>query len=491
MVGTLSGATTDAIGAVDGLGFRPYIHALADLVTSPHTQPPVTIGIYGSSGAGKSFLLEHLEREVIHRQYSATVAEDGAPRIYVVRFNAWEASKSEIVWLPLIRRVLLHLDRLPTWPRHTRLWARARWNAARQLHQARGQLIVGSVVLTGAIATAVSKGESIVAAAIVGVAGAFGVSGVLKPRTVDMESLKFDLELLEQRLHPHRDPWGPPTGRLLVVIDDLDRLEPAKSIELLQAIELLLNFETFVVCLAIDPRRTSYAIEKHLGAMFGGTDDSGYDYLAKMVQIPFRVPKPNVQDVIAFIADQLGHPVGPVDEEFAPSDGGLQAERSSPTVERARDREVPFTYAEQKAFELFAAYLRPNPRHIKRLLNLYRVTRALASTTDESLIYERLPATIRWLLMWSQWPYASRAMLERYQELRALHGADLADRVAQDDPMLYLLGDVERSWDSAVHHLLDDRLEELHELLSIPGCGLTWDEIGRIRRVTANLSPAV
>jgi hypothetical protein len=67
-LGTLGGAGNDRVADEDQLGFRYYVKAFADLITSPHTTPPLTIGIFGSWGMGKSFLLEHIEREIHRRQ---------------------------------------------------------------------------------------------------------------------------------------------------------------------------------------------------------------------------------------------------------------------------------------------------------------------------------------------------------------------------------------------------------------------------------------
>lgn len=44
---------------------------------------------------------------------------------------------------------------------------------------------------------------------------------------------------------------------------------------------------------------------------------------------------------------------------------------------------VAFTYAEQEAFELLAPYLQRNPRHVKRLVNVYRLVRSLAHRAGE------------------------------------------------------------------------------------------------------------
>ena len=122
-----------------------------------------------------------------------------------------------------------------------------------------------------------------------------------------MDEIKHDLETLEKRLHDKKDPTIV-VGRILILIDDLDRCEPEKAVEVLQAVNLLLNFKSFIVCLGIDARIVTGAIEKHYDGLLGRTGASGYEYLDKIVQIPFRIPEPNPEEVKAFINSQLGDP---------------------------------------------------------------------------------------------------------------------------------------------------------------------------------------
>jgi hypothetical protein len=152
---------------------------------------------------------------------------------------------------------------------------------------------------------------------------------------------------------------------------------------------------------------------------------------------------------------------------------------------------VPFTYEERVAFEALAPYLRPNPRHLKRLVNVYRLVRALAYARGERLLLEQPAATIRWLVMWGQWPYTSMTMIQRFEELLDNWRNTIPADAPAGDPVLHLLDDVEASLDAATLRRYDDDTGALRELLSVKGCALTWEEIRRIRRYTVNFNPAV
>jgi hypothetical protein len=57
--------------------------------------------------------------------------------------------------------------------------------------------------------------------------------------------------------------------RIVLYIDDLDRCEPAKVVEVLQAVNMLLTFQLFVVMVAVDARWLSRSLEKQYPEFFG------------------------------------------------------------------------------------------------------------------------------------------------------------------------------------------------------------------------------
>ncbi|MCP4429030.1 MAG: hypothetical protein GY803_31480, partial [Chloroflexi bacterium] len=59
----LSFALNDRPGGPDRLGYDDYARAFAQVIGSPHTKTPLTIGIYAAWGMGKSFLLGKIKEQ--------------------------------------------------------------------------------------------------------------------------------------------------------------------------------------------------------------------------------------------------------------------------------------------------------------------------------------------------------------------------------------------------------------------------------------------
>jgi KAP family P-loop domain/Papain family cysteine protease len=94
-------------------------------------------------------------------------------------------------------------------------------------------------------------------------------------------------------------PRALPIQRIILYIDDLDRCQPDRVIEVLEAVHLLLAFPLFVVVVAVDPRWLRQCLEIHYPSLLSMAkrleeDEEGLyqpstpqDYLEKIFQIPF------------------------------------------------------------------------------------------------------------------------------------------------------------------------------------------------------------
>ncbi len=544
LVAGATGASSDVPSLDGGFGFRSYAEAFATLIASPLTKPPLTIGIYGSWGMGKSSLLKQIgarlqERPEAHSGQTELgrrrlgrgapppppppppPAEDVPQRVHVVEFRAWDYSANELVWPALVRKAMdcLEAER----GRWTRYAHRLKRNVRREWRRRQGRILATAAVAVALAVVAVAQLNISLASAsaalvLASAAGALGIAGkaasspmsrwlgtlledVDYGRQTDlMSEIRGDLEFLGERLGEG--------ARMLIVIDDLDRCEASKAVEVLQAINLLLNFPSFVVCIGVDARILTEAIETHYRGLLGDAGASGYEYLDKIIQIPFRIPDPTIDHLQDFLAREINVQAtsstlrkseykkaedlvepGANPAEPVPGDSGeFSLAGSSSLGDTGRDaQKTPFASDELQAFVGVAPYLRPNPRHIKRLINTYRLVRTLAQHASEQTVLEHRTSVIHWLAVSAQWPYSSYIMTRRFEQLQET-GMTV---ILNGDLLSWVYTESEAMIDPAVQSRLDDDPDRLRDLLDRFGADLSARDFQTIQRYTINFNPAV
>lgn len=96
------GILADHPTADDNLGFLPYALTLADIAADPATETPLTVGMFGSWGSGKTSLMKMVDRLIGERP----PAEIEAFPVQTLWFNAWLYSRDEALWRALILSVI-------------------------------------------------------------------------------------------------------------------------------------------------------------------------------------------------------------------------------------------------------------------------------------------------------------------------------------------------------------------------------------------------
>ena len=128
---------------------------------------------------------------------------------------------------------------------------------------------------------------------------------------------------------------GKPPLKTVVFIDDLDRCPPDKVVDVLEGVKLILKDKQFVVFLAVDTRIVSKAIEHRYRDILetnqnGSRGELGMEYLAKIVQIPFLLPRPGKPQLLKLV-------IGRQRESLQPAAGqGSRDEKSRPAGPRDR-----------------------------------------------------------------------------------------------------------------------------------------------------------
>jgi hypothetical protein len=134
----------------------------------------------------------------------------------------------------------------------------------------------------------------------------------------DLEQLSNLLQLAEDDKNgQERDGSRPRIDRIVLYVDDLDRCPPARVVEVLQAIHLLLALPLFVVVVGVDPRWLLRSLQRHYRALLtaGSAERAApvgpshwastpQNYLEKIFQIPFALA-PMTGDGFSRLVDDL------------------------------------------------------------------------------------------------------------------------------------------------------------------------------------------
>ena len=225
--------------------------------------------------------------------------------------------------------------------------------------------------------------------------------GLVSQARRDFEKVSDLVSALNRALeNPAADEGAVKVNRIVLYIDDLDRCEPDKVAEVLQAVHLLLAFPLFVVVVGVDARWVSRALQRHYPELLDGAGAGPLDYLEKIFQIPFwlesltpastttmlqglaRVSAPTFTPVVAPSPTATEPPSlsGPASDASDVSTGPAPAALAD-VVARSRELNPPglgIEAHELTAMAALAERLDRSPRALKRFVNLYRLLKVRA-----------------------------------------------------------------------------------------------------------------
>ena len=131
----------------------------------------------------------------------------------------------------------------------------------------------------------------------------FKEASMVKDQLGFLAKVKLELQELFEFLHEF-DP------RIVIVpiIDDLDRcITDGRNVKVLEAMQLILSVPGAPILsfLAVDSRVVVASIEDYYSRVFDKTNISGYEYIDKIVQIPFAMPEPSSEKVKLLLRKSL------------------------------------------------------------------------------------------------------------------------------------------------------------------------------------------
>lgn len=241
--------------STDLLGFDYLSAALIEVVTEPRLLP-VTVGVFGDWGSGKSSLLRMARRELQAREGVATI-----------EFSAWQFESYEDVKAALMQVILQRLREEQGVSEEAKslvnkLAKRVDWFYAISLAATRVATLTPPSLDELRKVVRPSEEE-----------GGEEESQAIADFRRDFAELLREITTITT---------------LVIFIDDLDRCMPKSIIETFEAIRLFLSVDKTAFVIAADERIIRYAIHTRYPA--DGGVDIGRDYLEKIVQVPLRVP---------------------------------------------------------------------------------------------------------------------------------------------------------------------------------------------------------
>ncbi|QOZ71889.1 Qat anti-phage system ATPase QatA [Bradyrhizobium arachidis] len=277
---------------------------------------PVTVGVHGDWGAGKSSILEMIEAGL-----------GGSGDVLCLKFNSWRFQGFEDAKIALIEGVVTGLlEKRPVLTRATEgvkdLFARIDWLKVAK-HAGGLAFTAFTGMPTPDQISAITNGlQHILAdpaklATKENISAAIeGVKSVIKPA----EAKNVPEEIAEFRKAFDKLLKDAGIKQLVVLVDDLDRCLPDTAIETLEAIRLFVFTSGTAFVVAADEAMIEYSVRKHFPELpeTTGPRDYARNYLEKLIQIPFRIPALGETETRIYVTLLLiGAELGEADEQYA------------------------------------------------------------------------------------------------------------------------------------------------------------------------------
>jgi predicted KAP-like P-loop ATPase len=403
----------------DLLNYGELAEVIANLLGDPRMLP-LSIGISGGWGTGKSSMLKLIEAKLqaatpeIDGATEAGAASASGRRFIVVHYDAWMYQGFDDARAALMETIAGCLvTAANNKPKSVGEKALSLFRRVDKL-RALGAVADGALMLAGVPTLgAVSKGLGAISRIVQGEAEAEDAAEI-------KDAMKAGRKRLDGVLRPE-DKMTPPqeiqafrsefasvladlNAVLVVFIDNLDRCLPAQVIHTLEALRLFLFMGNSAFCIAADEDMVRHSVRKHFDGM---ESEHVRDYLDKLIQVPIRVPRLGIPEITSYLMQLFAeiHPDVPADKLDVLRDGiRLMLQQAwngePPTAASAarlvsdpppQDLLAAFELAERMAPLLAnAGAVNGNPRIIKRLLNTVRIRAKLAAVrkmeADETII---------------------------------------------------------------------------------------------------------
>src|SRR5262245_22356885 len=280
----------------DRLGFSPIAEQLALAIAGHSAREGFVFGIQGTWGSGKSSLI-NLTIEALKDH------GDAAPEVIV--FSPWLVGERDELLLSLFNELAdaaVKIDPIETAVTGHGLRKKGKkavahdslWNLKQKekLRKGLGKKLKAFGNIAGTV------GKLARAAGSLGLPAGELVGAALERSGSAVKELLASTSL-SKRKSELVDALRLLSRRIVVCIDDLDRLEPREASEVLRLIRAVADFPNVIYVLSYDPKVVADILKKAIQV------DDGTAFLEKIVQVAFDIPRPEAFDLRRWFKEEV------------------------------------------------------------------------------------------------------------------------------------------------------------------------------------------
>ena len=383
---------TDNASKIDMLFYKPYADIVSETAIGTDEEP-LTVGIFGLWGAGKSTLLN-----LIGKNY-----EGNKDAIYV-SINAWMFEDYEDAKTAIMEALLRELkdnEKIPIKIRKSfvSLIKKIDFLKVGTKAAATAAPVIASFVTGNPLPLVLNLPNEAkeIETAIKSVSDS--VRGIKDDYLKDDETVDDSVvnNIRNFRNEFEKTLESEEINRVVVFIYDMDRCQPDRIIETLEALKLFLSVKKTTFIIAADENVIQYAIKKKYPNIDGFNIELDKEYIEKMIQVPIQIPELSTKDVqnylLLLVLQKYMEPNG-----FEILVSKIEQEKlmvQSDVIEVERLEEIYGSLNDSISFEDRKEYkevvgailqirkiashtLKGNPRQIKRFLNTFILKRKLS-----------------------------------------------------------------------------------------------------------------
>lgn len=342
---------------------------------------PVTIGVHGDWGAGKSSVLEMIE--------SGFSDKDD---VLCLKFNGWRFQGFEDAKIALIEGIVSGLvEKRPA----LKKVEGAIKDVFRSIDWLKVAKRAGGLALTAFTGVPTPEQIGSIINSLQGLAedpvklmtkeNISNTINEIKAVTKEAETKNVPMEVETFRKAFDQLLKDAGIKQLVVLVDDLDRCLPDTAIETLEAIRLFVFTSRTAFVVAADEAMIEYSVRKHFPDLPDSTGPRDYarNYLEKLIQVPFRIPALGETETRIYVTLLLaGAEIGENDPDYEKliivareklkrpwTSGGLDAATVKITLGSQADKANNALILSDQIGPILASGTKGNPRQIKRFLN--------------------------------------------------------------------------------------------------------------------------